>query len=257
MRASTLFLALTLALPRPAAAAGARPPEMARIAGGTYTPLFANGRREVAVRGFALDRHAVTRADFLAFVAAGPQWRRTRVRRAFADAGYLGAWAGDLSAGSAAEARRPVTQVSWFAARAYCAWRGKRLPTTDEWEYAARASETARDASRDPRFVARLLAMYTSREGRRGAVESTFRNAWGVWDLHGLVWEWTDDFNGTLVSGDSRATGGRDHQLFCAAGVIGATDPGNYPAFLRYGYRAALEGRTVGEGLGFRCAQDL
>lgn len=257
MRTRTFLLALALCLPRPAAAAGARPPEMARIPGGSYTPLFVNGPRVVAVRGFMLDRHAVTRADYLAFVTARPQWQKSRVRRAFSDAGYLGAWPGDRSAGTQADARRPVTQVSWFAARAYCAWRGKRLPTTDEWEYAARASETARDASRDPAFVQRLLAMYTSAAGRGRAVESTFRNVYGVWDLHGLVWEWTGDFNSLLVSDDSRATSGRDHQLFCAAGVIGATDPNNYPAFLRYGYRAALEGRTVGEGLGFRCAQDI
>jgi len=88
-------------------------------------------------------------------------------------------------------------------------------------------------------------------------VGSTFRNAYGVWDLHGLVWEWTLDFNSVMVSNDSRATSGRDHPLFCAAGVVGATDPANYPAFLRYGFRAALDGRTTTESLGFRCAQDL
>jgi formylglycine-generating enzyme required for sulfatase activity len=147
-----------------------------------------------------------------------------------------------------------VTEVSWFAARAYCAWRGKRLPSTDEWEYAALASETLRDASRDRDFTSRLLRMYTSRGPVPGPVGSTFRNAYGVSDLHGLVWEWTEDFNSLLVSDDSRATSGRDHQLFCAAGVIGATDPSNYPAFLRYGFRAALEGRTTTGGLGFRCA---
>ncbi|HEU4556688.1 MAG TPA: formylglycine-generating enzyme family protein [Longimicrobium sp.] len=257
MRASTLLLAFALCLPRTAAAAGAPPAEMARIPGGRYVPLFLNGQSQVTVRSFALDRHPVTRAEYLAFVRAVPRWQRSRVRPTFASAGYLAAWPGDLSVGSVGDARRPVTQVSWFAARAYCAWRGKRLPTTDEWEYAARASETSADASRDATFVARLLEMYTSRAGRGGAVESTFRNVYGVWDLHGLVWEWTDDFNSLLVSVDSRATSGRDHQLFCAAGVIGATDPNNYPAFLRYGYRVALEGRTVAESLGFRCAQDL
>jgi formylglycine-generating enzyme required for sulfatase activity len=88
-------------------------------------------------------------------------------------------------------------------------------------------------------------------------VGSTFRNLYGDYDLHGLVWEWTLDFNNLLVSEDSRATGGRDHSLFCAAGVIGARDPADYPAFMRYGVRAALEGRTTAGSLGFRCAQDL
>jgi formylglycine-generating enzyme required for sulfatase activity len=142
-----------------------------------------------------------------------------------------------------------VTEVSWFAARAYCAAAGKRLPTTDEWEFVARADEARLDASRDPVFVSRLLTLYTAARGR------SFVNRWGVGGLHGLVWEWTDDFNSLLVSDDSRATGGRDHPLFCAAGVIGATDPTNYPAFLRYGLRAALEGRTTTATLGFRCAR--
>jgi formylglycine-generating enzyme required for sulfatase activity len=228
---------------------------MARIPGGTYVPAFANGQPTVAVRGFALDRYPVTRGDYLAFVRAEPRWRRGVAGRAFTGPGYLASWPSATSAGSAAELRLPATEVSWFAARAYCAWRGKRLPSTAEWEYAARASETNRDASRDPAFVARLLELYLAR-GRR-PVGSTFRNAYGVWDLHGLVWEWTDDFNSLLVSNDSRATSGRDHALFCAAGVIGATDPANYPAFLRYGFRAALDGRTTTERLGFRCAQDL
>ena len=82
-------------------------------------------------------------------------------------------------------------------------------------------------------------------------------NAYGVSDMHTGVWEWVSDFNSLLVSDDSRATSGRDHPLFCAAGVIGATDPNNFPAFLRYGFRSALEGRTTSGGLGFRCAQDI
>ena len=256
MRAPIAILLLALALPLPAhaAAAGAGPrPEMARITGGEYAPQFANGAGRVRVRPFFIDTMPVTRGDYLDFVRANPAWRRDRVRPVYAGPGYLADWSGPLSAG---DARRPATQVSWFAARAYCGWRGKRLPTTDEWEFVARASETRRDAVRDRAFVARLLEM-TVRRTPGARVGSTFRNAWGVWDMHGLVWEWTLDFNSLLISDDSRATSGRDHPLFCAAGVIGAADPGNYPAFLRYGLRAGLDGRTVQSGLGFRCAGDL
>lgn len=256
MRALSLFLAVSLALGTAGGAAAAPVgPEMARIPGGSYLPLFVNGPGRVRVEPFALDRLPVTRGEYLAFMRAHPEWRRDRVRRAFAGPGYLAGWPAADSAGTSRELRLPVTGVSWFAAKAYCAWRGKRLPTTDEWEYAALASETARDAARDPEFVQRLLALYTSRRPR--PVGSIFRNVYGVWDLHGLVWEWTLDFNGMLMSDDSRGTAAHDHRLFCAAGVIGATDPRNYPAFLRYGFRAALEGRTTTEGLGFRCAQDL
>jgi formylglycine-generating enzyme required for sulfatase activity len=252
----TLLLCLTM-LAAGATRLAAAPPseEMARIPGGSYLPLFINAPGEVRVGSFALDRLPVTRGDYLAFVQAHPQWGRDRVRRALAGPAYLSDWPSAASAGTAAQLRLPVTGVSWFAARAYCSARGKRLPTTDEWEYAAAASERSPNASRDPAFVARLLRLYTQRAPR--PVGSGFRNAYGVSDLHGGVWEWTLDFNGLLISDDSRATSGRDHALFCAAGVVGATDPGNYPAFLRYGFRAALTGRTTTTNLGFRCAQDL
>ena len=257
MRALLPLLLLALATANPAAAETAVPPDMARIPAGRYVPLFMNGRTTVEVRAFALDRRAVTRAEYLAFVRAHPRWQRGRVPAAFAERGYLGGWPGPLAVGTETDGRRPVTEVSWFAARAYCAARGARLPTTDEWEYAALASEWSRDASRDAAFVTRLLQLYRTPRPLPPTVGSGFRNAYGVWDLHGLVWEWVLDFNSLLVSDDLRATAGRDHPLFCAAGVVGATDPGNYPAFLRYGFRAALEGRTTVGSLGFRCAQDL
>jgi sulfatase modifying factor 1 len=249
-------LPLLLALAAAVSAAPAAAQEMARIPGGAYVPMFRNGPATVTVAPFSLDRLPVTRAEYLAFVTAEPRWRRGRVSRAFAGPGYLASWPAPLSAGAGDDLRRPVTEVSWFAARAYCASRGKRLPTTDEWELAARAGETSADASRDPAFRARLLALYLARRPVPPPVGSGGRNAYGVGDLHGGAWEWVEDFNALLVSDDSRATGGRDHALFCAAGVVGATDPANYPAYLRYGFRAALEGRTTVGSLGFRCARD-
>jgi formylglycine-generating enzyme required for sulfatase activity len=197
----------------------------------------------------------VTRGEYLAFVAANPAWRPGRVPRAYAGSGYLAGWASTAPGGAA---RLPATGVSWHAARAYCAWRGKRLPTTGEWELAALASERSRDASRDPAFAARLMRLYTSRSAR--PVGSTFRNVYGVSDLHGLVWEWTLDFDGAAASHAAHvphAAPGRAHPLSCAAGAVGASDPANYPAFLRYGFRSALNARTTTDGLGFRCAQDL
>jgi formylglycine-generating enzyme required for sulfatase activity len=241
MRATLLPLLLL-------ATCAAAAPGMARIPGGRYEPLFVNGAATVRVASFELDRRLVTRGDYLEFVRANPRWRRGRAPAALVGRAYLASWPAALDAG--AEPRRPATELSWFAARAYCAWRGKRLPTTDEWEYVARADETRVDASRSKSFVARLLEIYTS----RAAAGSTFVNRYGVADMHG-VWEWTEDFNSLLVSDDSRATAGRDHQLFCAAGVIGATDTNNYPAFMRYGVRAALEGRSTTPGTGFRCAR--
>jgi formylglycine-generating enzyme len=230
--------------------------EVARIPAGSILPLYAQRAEPAAIAAFEIDRYPVTRADYLAFVQAVPRWRRSELKTVFAGPGYLSDWAADLSFGDAGIADHPVTGVSWFAARAYCEWEGKRLPTTEEWEYVAQASETSRNASRDPAFVQRLLGLYTANRGPV-PIGSGFRNTFGVFDLHGVVREWTLDFNSALVADDSRGKGNRNRNLFCAAGVISSTDPGNYPAFLRYAYRSGLDGRTTAENLGFRCARSL
>lgn len=236
---------------------------MARIPGGTYRPLYvAWGDAGVRVASFALDREPVTRGQFLAFVKSQPSWRRDAVRPLFAQRSYLADWPSATNAGTPTDLRRPVVNVSWFAAKAYCAAQGKRLPTVDEWELAAAASEMRADATRDADFRRRLLALYSARSSALPApVGGGFANLYGVRDLHGLVWEWTLDFNGVVVADDSRAAGSgqdaRDHRLFCASAAIGASDPSDYAAFLRYGMRAALTARSTVSGVGFRCAADL
>ena len=194
-------------------------------------------------------------------VLANPTWRRGDIRPVFAEASYLADWPSTTNAGTPTELQRPATSVSWFAARAYCTSQGKRLPTVDEWEYAAAASETERDAADDPLVRRALLALYSTRASaaQRG-VGHTRPNAFGVQDLHALVWEWTLDFNSVVVADDSRATGSgqdaRDHHLFCASSAIGATDASDYPAFSRYAVRAGLTARSTIAGVGFRCASD-
>ena len=269
LRLATLIL-LASAAQASATARPATPPDlvvraaasrMAMLPAGTYRPLYAPvGKSRIAVAAFALDREAVTRGEFLAFVTRQPEWQRGRVRAVFADARYLADWRGALDAGEAEALRRPVTEVSWFAARAYCASLGKRLPTVDEWEYAAAASERSADASADPSFRARLLALYGSMRGPSSAATRGFTNVYGLRALHGVIWEWTLDFNSVVLDDDSRATGSgadaRDRHLYCASSAIGATDPSDYAAFLRYAVRAGLGARSTTSSVGFRCAAD-
>lgn len=263
------LFALALALPLPLAAqaggggtpawganAEATVPDrpMATVPAGRHTPLYAPDTAAVAVESFRMDRFPVTRSDFAAFVAADPRWQRSRVKPVFADRRYLIDWTDDRTPGGSPDA--PVTNVSWFAARAYCGWQGRRLPTVDEWEYAARADESRANAMSDPAHKARILELYTQRPKTPPPVGSTFANAYGIHDMHGLVWEWNRDFNTVTVGTDSRSSGQRDNKLFCAAGAQGASDTGDYAAFLRYAFRASLEGRSTSSALGFRCAMD-
>jgi formylglycine-generating enzyme required for sulfatase activity len=222
---------------------------MAVLPQGSYSPLYAaKGAERVSVKRFALDTEPVTRGEYLEFVRRNPQWRRGAVKRAAADEGYLADWDADLTAGTGADLRRPVTSVSRNAALAYCASRGKRLPTADEWEYAAAASETRRDAVRDKSFISRLVALYTRRSGSRiPAIGNSPANAYGVRDMHELVWEWTED-----PMHESHARHG--NHMYCASSAIGASDPSNYAAFMRYAVRSGLKDRSTMKTLGFRCA---
>ncbi len=242
-----LFIALL------AAAVAATQPLPGRVAvpAGSYVPLYATTpSTRVHVDGFAMDREPVTRGEFLRFVRAAPAWRRGGINAAKSEAGYLGDWRSPLDPG-AETLKQPVTDVSRNAAAAYCAWRGARLPTTDEWEYVAAASRTRRDASHDAAFAARLVTLYSERAGRPVQPVSAARpNAFGVSHLHDLVWEWTASPTSHTMRGMRMAPA---EHMACAAASDGAADPTNYAAFLRYAFRSGLSDRSTVHSLGFRC----
>jgi formylglycine-generating enzyme required for sulfatase activity len=220
----------------------------AHVGPGTYRPVFpaSSAEQTVEVAAFWLDREPVTNADFRAFVAAHPEWSREHVKPIFVDPSYLQ----DLST---APAHAPVVHVSWFAARAYCAAHGGRLPREAEWELAAAADEHTRDASRDPAFQARVLAWYGHPTPSVLPDVGGAPNAWGVRDLHGLVWEWIDDFTSALVTTDSRDP---TRSAVCGAEAAAAKDPTAYATFMRIAFRGALSARDTTGNLGFRCAYD-
>ena len=260
MTRQTMLLPAALWLSAMVAAAAEPAPEgMAHIPAGEYRPFFRSAGEPVAVpvQAFCLDILPVTRSQFLEFVKRHPQWRRSRVKRIFADGSYLRDWAGDLNPGTNAPGNAPVTYVSWFAARAYAQSLGKRLPTAAEWEYAAAASPTRPDGANDPVFQRQILSWYSTPATRLCAVGASPRNYWGVQDLHGLVWEWVLDFNSAMIASDSRGAAGSDRQFFCGAGALGAKDARDFPAFMRYGFRSSLGADYCVHNLGFRCARSL
>lgn len=234
------------------------PPGMAVIPAGVFKPLFRgeNELKEITVKPFLLDILPVTNQDFLEFVRANPKWRRSQVKRLFADESYLKHWSEDLAFNHALT-NVPVTWVSWFAAKSYAQWKGKRLPTMAEWEYAAAASPTRPDGENDAAFQQETLRWYaTPAPDKLPEVGAGRANVYGVRDLHGLVWEWVSDFNSAMVTGDARGDTGLERQLFCGAGAQGASDRANYAAFMRYGFRSSLKAGYAVHNLGFRCAKD-
>lgn len=230
---------------------------MVQIKGGTYIPLYGVDSTAVSIDDFSMDVYPVTNADYLAFVKEFPSWRKSNIKGLFADDNYLVGWENDLSYGKTIAAEAPVTNVSWFAAKKYCECQGKRLPTIDEWEFVAMADETTADARKKESYNQKILDWYEAPKSFNKNIGSTFKNYWGVYDLHGLVWEWTMDFNSVLISGESRKDVDKDRNLFCGSAAVGASDLMNYAAFMRYAFRGSIKANYDVKNLGFRCAKDI
>jgi formylglycine-generating enzyme required for sulfatase activity len=208
------------------------------------------------IPAFELERRPVTNREFLAFVRSHPRWRRDRVPSVLAESRYLSYWDGPADIGSTAGPEQPVTWVSWFAADAYCRAQNARLPTWHEWEYAAAADAHRRDARSDPAWRETILAWY-SRPSTRPlpAVGADPANAYGLHDLHGLVWEWVEDYSALLVSADNREQGAADSLEFCGAAALSTSDRDNYAVLMRVAMLSSLEGAGATANLGFRCAR--
>jgi sulfatase modifying factor 1 len=249
-----LPLAAVLAL----AGCAARAAQYVEVPGGTFASVVANDASAgmLTVGSFRMRSTPVTRAEFYRFVDEHAQWRPDTVSRVFADAGYLVDWQPAQTL-AAAVAAQPVTHVSWFAAQAYCEAEGARLPTWNEWEYAAAADTTRRDARADPRWRASILGWYARPADQAVAPVGGAANVYGVRDLHGLVWEWVDDFNALLVDADSRSASDSDKLKFCGAGAISLKQRENYAVLMRVALLSSLKAIDSTASLGFRCVRPV
>jgi formylglycine-generating enzyme required for sulfatase activity len=229
---------------------------MVPIKGGTYTPLYGRDSLQVTISDFYMDVYPVTNQEYLEFVKTNSKWKKSKVKKLFADGNYLVNWKSDTVLGATQSQKAPATNISWFAANDYCSSQGKRLPTIDEWEYVAMANEKLPDARKLENYNEYILSWYEKPKTFNNDIGTSFKNFWGVWDLHGLVWEWTSDFNSVLISGESRKDVDNDSNLFCGSAAIGATDLMNYAAFMRYAIRGSLKANYSMKNLGFRCVKD-
>ena len=231
------------------------PGQMVLIEGGSYLPLYSKNVQKTDVKSFSMDVYPVTNADYLAFVKSNPDWKKSAVKSVFADSNYLNQWKSDMIFDTNI-ANSPVVNVSWFAAKKYCECQGKRLPETAEWEIAARASKSKTDAAKDPEFNQWVLNWVTKPNPiTLPSIGSTFKNFYGVYDMHGLVWEWTYDFNSALTTGESRGNSSLDNNLFCGGGSFASKDINNYSSFMRFALRSSIRAKYCLGNLGFRCVK--
>ena len=156
-------------------------------------------------RGFWMGKYEVTQGEYLAVTGNNPSWfSGDRTAEGGSDYGT------DLS--------RPVERVTWMDATAYCdaltlqeraagriaANSVYRLPTEAEWEYACRAWTSTRFSYGDDPGYTNLLnfAWYEDNNGNSThPVGQKLANPWGVYDMHGNVWEWCQDWWGEYPGG--------------------------------------------------------
>jgi sulfatase modifying factor 1 len=239
-------------------AAHASANEFVPIRGGEFRSVIPEeaGDNSVQVADFLLQEEPVTNAEFLRFVLHNSEWQRGNAVALFVDEQYLNKWAGPISLGSNSGLQQPVTQVSWFAADAYCASQDARLPTWYEWEFVAAANTTTADARDQAEWRNEIISWYSQVGGGRvNDVRERPANYYGIFDAHGLVWEWVDDFSALLVTGDNREQGGADELQFCGAGAITMEEKENYAVLMRVALLSSLEARYTTRNLGFRCAR--
>ncbi len=181
----------------------------------------------VQVNAFYCSENEISNRQFKSFIDENPQWkpsqRDTLSARELANSEYLTDWADDTY--PAGEGDLPVTYVSYFAARAYCEWLGRRinagtaglsvrLPLESEWEWAA---------SRGRRNVTPPYGSVFFRENIQGPgrVGSSAPNPLGLRDMLGNVWEWCETWYAPaayLASGyDAAANGSAEADLASGA----------------------------------------
>lgn len=223
------------------------------VPSGKFVPFFMeNKEKDLQIKSFSIDKYPVTNLQFNNFLKINLRYTKSKIPSVLIDQRYLEHWSSDLLTEKEIKeiGQNPVTNISWFLAKKYCQFFGKRLPLISEWEYAS--------DSTNPNIMNELLDWY-AKTGNSPLVNVGQRkpNKFGVHDMHGLIWEWVEDFASVMISSDSRSKGDRTDGFFCGGGSIGASDAKEYATFMRYGFRSGLKGNYCTYSLGFRCAKDI
>jgi formylglycine-generating enzyme required for sulfatase activity len=231
---------------------------MVLISHGCYIPLFKYNSKNndcIIVNDFLIDKYPVTNLDFKLFTLENTEWTQNNVKSIFADVNYLFHWK-DVEFNIISD--KPVVNVSWFAANAYCSYMGGRLPTIDEWEYVSNASKNDPRGKGNPVYLKIVLDWYLSSQSKKIlSCNNMTANYWRVYGIHGFIWEWVNDFNSVILLNTDAEGGGLEELLYCGASSTNAIDPTDYVAFMRFAFRNSLEANYTITTLGFRCAKNV
>ena len=285
--------ASTTAAPPPALATTTAPararPAMVEIPGGSYTlgepgGIYGDTGSIVRVSTFLLDATEVTVAAYAECVRAKAcRPAAATIQKKWAKVEAPEIWSAQCNQERADRADHPVNCVDFTQARDYCAWAGKRLPTSEEWEWAARNGSKGtrypwgKGAALDrpcwsgkkteepgkKSWFDRLLkpqedeADEEARASLEGLRDGTCPvgshpqadTASGLADMAGNVWEWTS--SEAVVGADSRGRGGSPVKIARGGGWADRDS-----AVLAVSRMAQNRADDRGADLGFRCAKD-
>lgn len=194
--------------------------------------------RNIHIDPFYLDEHEVTIGEYAAFVKA----TRHRPPPVWAE--------GKTPAG---KEQFPVADVSWEDAGAYCAWRGKRLPTEAEWERACRGLTEGEKYPWGDRAPKPADARFDGITGP-GPVCSLPRTRMGLCDIVGNLWEWTADWYGKEYYKDAPER----NPTGPATGLYRVLRGGSWfdkPDFMTCAHRSWARAGERSPNVGFRCAK--
>jgi formylglycine-generating enzyme required for sulfatase activity len=212
--------------------------------GDSYAFRVRRFQRRITFRRFAMDETLVTNAQFALFL------RRAGYRPSQLE-NFLKHWQdGKPPAG---QEDHPVVYVDLDDARAYARWAGRRLPTEEEWQYAAQGS----DGRKYP--WGSLLDASHCNGGETGGTTPVKafplgRSPCGCYDMCGNVWQWTES---RRSDGHTRFCVIRGGSWFQAQGSGWYADGGPRPAGFAEKFLLTWPGLDRCATIGFRCAVDL